>query len=147
MKVFGHPLHMMLIHFPTALLPMDILLSFFAYYTEDNSFLTAGFYCLAAGVISGLLAIVTGLIDGLFISKDSKEAIATAMIHGFINGTVLLFFGIFAYRSWQLYPALNMPSLSILLLKTGLVISLFVGNYLGGKLILHHHIGIKNRSN
>jgi uncharacterized membrane protein len=147
MKVFGHPLHMMLIHFPTALLPMDILLSLFAYYTEDNSFLAAAFYCLAGGVISGVLAIITGLIDVLFISKENKAAIATAIVHGFINGTVLLFFGLFAYRSWQLYPGLNMPSLSILLLKTGLVISLFVGNYLGGKLILHHHIGIKNTSN
>jgi uncharacterized membrane protein len=144
MKVFGHPLHMMLVHFPTALLPMDILLSFLAYYTKDSSFLAAGFYCLAGGVMSGLVAIVTGLIDVLFISKDQKAAISTAMIHGFINGTLLLFFGIFAYKCWQLYPQLNMPSLPILLLKTGLIISLFVGNYLGGKLILHHHIGIKD---
>src|SRR5687768_6544693 len=100
MKIFGHPLHMMLIHFPTALLPMDILLSFFAYYNKDSSFLPAAFYCLAAGVIAGGLALLTGIIDLLLIPKDKKTAIGTAVMHGFINAMVLCFFGIFAYRAW-----------------------------------------------
>ena len=73
MKIFGHPLHMMLIHFPTALLPMDFLLSFFAYYNKDSSFLTAAFYCLAGGVLAGGLAIITGLIDLLLIQKIKNQ--------------------------------------------------------------------------
>ena len=144
MKVFGHPLHMMLIHFPTALLPMDVLLSFFAYYTKDNSFLSAAFFCLLAGVLGGIFSLITGLIDLLLIPKEKKPVIGAAVIHGFINGTVLLFFGIFAYKSWQLYPQLNMPHLPILIIKAVLAIVLFGGNYLGGKLILQHHIGVKN---
>src|SRR5215204_408119 len=104
MKILGHPLHMMLIHFPTALLPMDILLSFFAYYNNDSSFLPAAFYCMIAGVLTGSVAIITGIIDLLLIKKDNKPAIATAVIHGFTNTIVLLFFGIFAYRAWQHYP-------------------------------------------
>ena len=99
MKILGHPLHMMLIHFPTALLPMDTLFSFFAYYNKDSSFLLPAYYCLIAGVISGLLALVTGLIDLLLIKRENKAALATGFIHGFINGTVILFYGIFAYRS------------------------------------------------
>ena len=144
MKVFGHPLHMMLIHFPTALLPMDFLLSFFAYYNKASSFLPAAFYCLAGGVLIGGLAIITGLIDLVLIPKDNKPALGTALIHGFMNAMIVVFFGIFAYRAWQLYPQMTMPLLSTLVIKAILLIVLFIGNYLGGKLILQHHIGIKN---
>jgi uncharacterized membrane protein len=143
MKIFGHPLHMMLIHFPTALLPMDALFSFLAYYNKDSSFLLPAYYCLIAGVVGGGLALITGLIDLLLIKKDDKAAIATALIHGFINGMVLIFYGIFAYRSWQLFPQLSTLPLSTLILKFCLLVILFVGNYLGGKLILQHHIGVK----
>ena len=144
MKIFGHPLHMMLIHFPTALLPMDVFLSFFAYYNMDSTLLPAAFFCMAGGVLTGLVAILTGLIDLLLIPKNERPALATAIIHGFINATVLLFFGIFVYRSWQEYPDFNMPQMSMLVIKSVLIIVLFGGNYLGGKLIFHHHIGIKN---
>jgi uncharacterized membrane protein len=61
-----------------------------------------------------------------------------------MNAIIVIFFGIFAYRAWQLYPQMNMPLLSTLLIKAVLIIVLFVGNYLGGKLILQHHIGVKN---
>ena len=135
---------MMLIHFPTALLPMDVFLSFFGYYNNDYNFLPAAFFCMAAGVFIGFTAILTGIVDLVFIAKDKKPAIATAVIHGFINTTVLLFFGIFAYRSWQIYPEMNMPQMSTLIIKSVLIVVLFGGNYLGGKLILHHHVGIKN---
>jgi uncharacterized membrane protein len=144
MKVLGHPLHMMLIHFPTALLPMDVLFSFFAYYNKDSSFLLGAHYCLLAGVITGMAALLTGLIDLLLIKKDNKQAFATALIHGFINGTVILFYGIFAYRGWQQFPQLSMPALPGLVLKLVLLSILFVGNYLGGKLILQHRIGVKD---
>lgn len=144
MKILGHPLHMMLIHFPTALLPMDALFSFFAYYNRDSSFLLPAYYCLLAGVIAGALALVTGVIDLLLIKKDNKPAIGIALIHGFVNGTVLIFYGILAYKGWQLFPQLNMPLLSVLILKSGLLIVLFAGNYLGGKLVLQYHIGAKN---
>jgi uncharacterized membrane protein len=144
MKILGHPLHMMLIHFPAALLPMDVLLSFFAYYNNDSSFLGAAFYCLAGGVVIGGIAIVTGLIDLVLIPRDKKQAMGTALIHGFMNALVVLFFGIFAYRGWQSYPQISMPSLSILVIKAILLMVLFVGNYLGGKLILQHRVGVKN---
>lgn len=142
MKFFGHPLHMLLIHFPTALLPMDTLLSFFTYYTKDGSFLIAAFYCLEAGVLFGGLALLTGFIDMLLIPKEKKLAVATAMIHGFINTMVLMFLAIFAYKSWQVYPRMIEPERSTLLIKTGLIIALFSGNYFGGKLILQHRIGV-----
>ena len=143
MKILGHPLHMMLIHFPAALLPADALLSFFAYYNDDSSLLPGAFYCLVAGVVIGALAILTGIIDALRIEKDKKQAIATAFIHGFINTIVLVFFGIFAYRAWQQYPEMTMPAISTITIKAVFLVLLFAGNYFGGKLILEYSIGLK----
>jgi hypothetical protein len=55
-------------------------------------------------------------------------AIATVVIHGFVNTTVLLFFGIFAFRGWQAYPEMNMPQISTLIAKAVLVVIIWVEN-------------------
>ncbi len=141
MKFIGHPLHVMLIHFPTALLPMDLVLSYLFYRTGNESFDTAAFYCLIAGVAIGLLAGITGLID--LIGIKDKTAMAAALVHGGINLTVILLFAVFAYRGWKQYPATEMPSLTSIIVKLLGVIFMFVGNYLGGRLIFKHHIAIE----
>jgi uncharacterized membrane protein len=141
MKFLGHPLHVMLIHFPTALLPMDLVLSYLFYRTGNESFGTAAFYCLIAGVAIGLLAGITGLID--LIGIKDKTAMAAALVHGGINLTVILLFAVFAYRGWKQYPATEMPSLTSIIVKLLGVIFMFVGNYLGGRLIFKHHIAIE----
>jgi uncharacterized membrane protein len=142
MKILRHPLHLMLIHFPTALLPMDLVLSYLFYRTGNESFGSAAFYCLVAGVGIGLLSGITGLID-LVMIKD-KTAMGAALIHGGINLTVILVFSVFAYRSWNLYPQIQITTITVLIIKLITIIFLFVGNYLGGRLILKHHIAVEH---
>jgi uncharacterized membrane protein len=141
MKILKHPLHVMLIHFPTALLPMDLVLSYLFYRTGSESYGTAAFYCLVAGVGLGLLAGITGLID-LVLIKD-RNAMAAALIHGGINLTAILVFSVFAWKSWNLYPQLLTPTITTLAVKLAAVIFMLTGNYLGGKLIFKHHIAIE----
>ena len=141
MKLFGHPVHPLLIHFPTAFFPMDLFLSGMQYYRQESSFGMAGFYCLAGGVILGLLAMVTGLLDFLKIPRDDKKAFALGLYHGFLNGTIILIFAVLAFKEWQSYPEIQ-TSMGSLIVKGILVLTLFAGNYLGGKLIYEHHIGI-----
>lgn len=142
MKILKHPLHIMLIHFPTALLPTDLVLSYLFYRTGTESFGSAAFYCLLGGVALGLLAGITGFID-LVLIKD-KNTMGTALVHGGINLTVILVFSVFAYRSWNLYPQIAMPTVAVLAIKLVMIIFMLAGNYLGGKLILKHHIAIEN---
>ena len=142
MKILGHPIHPLLIHFPTALLPMDFVLSILHYYTGNGSFALAGYYCLIGGVLMGFAAIVTGLIELIYIPKTNKQALGTSLIHGFINGFVLLVFAVIAYKAWQEYPQPGLSTTAGLLIKGILIITLFIGNYLGGRLIYKHHIGI-----
>jgi len=52
-------------------------------------------------------------------------------------------YSVFAYKAWQSYPQVPAPTLVSLLLKSLLVFCLLIGNFLGGKLIYQHHVGIK----
>jgi uncharacterized membrane protein len=143
MKVFGHPLHVMLIHFPIGLLPLEFVLSGLAYTCQEPLFATAAFYCGVGGVASGYIAMLTGLLDLITIPKENKQAIGTGLLHGFINGLVVLVYTVFVYKAWHVYPKVEVPSLIVLLVKGLLVGCLLVGNFLGGRLIYQYHIGIK----
>lgn len=143
MKLFDHPVHPLLIHFPTALLPMDLALSIL-YYTSGNiSFYQAGFYSLVGGVVIGLLAALTGLLELFIIPKTDKKAITLALYHGFLNGAIIAIFAVITYKAWQIFPSPYFADEKGIIIKAILVISLFVGNYMGGRLIYKYHIGIK----
>jgi len=143
MKMLGHPIHPLLVHFPTALLPADLVLSILYHATGDASYYTAGFYCLVGGVVLGLPAAVSGLIDLVAIPKKDKSAIGLALYHGMLNGSILLVFGVLAWKAGQAFPAPWFTGLTAVIVKGILLLALFVGNYMGGKLIYKHHIGIQ----
>jgi uncharacterized membrane protein len=142
MRIFGHPIHVMLIHFPIGLLPMEFVLSGLAYIYQDTLLATAAFYCGVGGVATGYVAMLTGLLDLIAIPKENKPAMGTGLLHGFINGLVVLVYTVFVYKAWQAYPNVNVQSLATLLVKGLLVGCLLFGNFLGGRLIYQHHIGI-----
>ena len=146
MKFLGHPIHVLLIHFPTALLPMDTVLGFLGYYTQDEMFAKAGFYCLVAGVLMGYLAMIPGLADLLKLANKKSPAVNTAFLHGLINGSLILVFTVLAYKEWKTYPLISIPSMSILIVKSILIITLFVGNFFGGKLIYNYRVGLKENN-
>ena len=143
MRFFGHPIHTMIIHFPTALLPADLVLSILYFETGNASYGPAAFYCMIGGVALGLLAMITGLLDLLLIKKEQKDALAAGLLHGFINAVVIILYGVLAYKAWQLYPAIVKPAINTLIIKGIAVFILLVGNYIGGTLIYKHRIGIK----
>ncbi len=60
---------------------------------------------------------------------------AAALVHGGINLTAILVFSVFAYKEWNLYPQIEKPTITIIAAKLISVLFIFVGNYLGGKLI------------
>lgn len=145
MKLFGHPIHPLLIHFPTALLPMDLALSVLYHTTGNASFYQAGAYCLWAGSALGLLAMLTGLADLLTIPRHRKAALSLGLYHGFVNGLLMLVFAVIAYKVWQQFPAPLLTQTTGLVVKSILVIALFVGNYLGGRLLYTHHVGLTTK--
>ncbi len=50
-------------------------------------------------------------------------------------------FAVIAYKAWQAYPQITVSTI-VTIIKGILILTLFVGNYMGGTLIYRHHIGI-----
>ena len=55
-RLFGHPVHPMLVHFPTALFTAGFLFSLAGYLFSDAGLVTAAFYSIGFGLVAGLAA-------------------------------------------------------------------------------------------
>lgn len=143
MKIFGHPVHIMLIHFPSALIPMDFVCYALQYYTHQPSFAFASFYALVGVVATGWAAVLFGILDTAEIPPEKTAAISKALIHGGINVLIIIIYTVLAYNAYKKYPALPEATLTLLAIKGVTVGFLIMGNYLGGSLILKDKIGIE----
>jgi uncharacterized membrane protein len=143
MKIFGHPLHVMLIHFPSALLPMDFICSLLAFYISSVHLVHTSFFAMTGGVVLGMLAIITGAFDLISVTKDKSNAVKKVLIHGGINGTMIIAYSVLAFMAYKKYPDLAADSIAILITKAGLITFMIVGNYLGGNLVLKEKIGVE----
>lgn len=142
-KLFGHPIHQMLIVFPLGLLATAFAFDI-AYLANGNSeFATASFWMIAAGVIGGLLSAVFGFTDWLAIPSGTR-AKAIGLWHGGGNVVVVVLFII----SWFLrLPAPGAPSGGdIVLAGIGVGIALITG-WLGGELVDRLGIGVHEGAN
>jgi uncharacterized membrane protein len=144
MKIFGHPVHLMVLHFPAALLPMEFICYILYYINHDTSYAFASLYAMAGGVLLGWIAALSGIMDLLKIPVNKEKALAQAFIHGGIQGSVLIAYTLFLYLAWKKYPGPQEISLVFLIGKGLLIIAMIVGNYLGGNLILRYKVGIEN---
>lgn len=134
----------MLIHFPSALLPMDLVCSLLGYYTHNSSFTDASFFAMAGAVVFGGLAIITGTFDLIGLVDNKPMALKKALVHGGINATVIIAYSILAFRAWKEFPLLTQDGVGVLIFKACLITFMIVGNYLGGSLILKHRVGLEN---
>ena len=90
-RLFGHPVHQMLIVFPLGLLATAVVFDLVYFGTDDPVFATVAYWLLVAGVIGGLLAAPFGFADWLKIPPDTRAKRIGAM-HGGGNLVVTLLF-------------------------------------------------------
>ncbi len=138
-KLFGHPIHQMLIVFPLGLLATALFFDLIALAMDRHPGLfAASFYMIAAGIIGGLLAAVFGLIDFLKIPAGTR-AKRVGLLHGVGNVIVVVLFA----ASWWLRrgtPA-DPPTLAIVLAAAGAGLATFTG-WLGGELVDRLGVGV-----
>ena len=144
MKILGHPVHIMLIHFPSALFPMDLVCSAISYYSGDSSFTEASFYAMSGGVILGWIAVIFGTFDLLNVFEKKPEAMNKALVHGCINVTVVIIYTVLAYIQYKHYPLLQPDNMLLLIIKAVTIGLMIVGNFIGGSLILKHKVAVEN---
>lgn len=137
-KLFGHPIHQMLIVFPLGLLAMAILFDAIHLATANGYWSEVAYWMIAAGVISGLLAAPFGLIDWLGIPQRTR-ARRVGALHGIGNVVVLLLYGL----SWTLRrdDPRAPETLAYLLAFAGAGLALVTG-WLGGELVNRLAVGV-----
>jgi uncharacterized membrane protein len=137
-KFLGHPIHQMLIPFPLGVLGMSFIFDVISLIAGRSALFMAVYYMIAAGVVSGLLAAVFGLIDFLAIPQGTR-AKRIGALHGIGNVVVVVLFA----GSWLVRGGdpTSPPILAIALSAAGMLLAGLTG-WLGGELVDRLSIGV-----
>jgi uncharacterized membrane protein len=142
-KVFGHPVHPMLVSFPIAFYTAT-LACFIVYSLRGDLFWFRAAYALnIAGVVMALVAASAGFIDLIFGIPANTDAKRHGYQHMGLNLAALAFFAVnIALNSGQWNSPLPVMRFAILLPALGLLCTLAAG-YLGWTLVQTHHVGVQ----
>lgn len=142
-RLFGHPIHAMLIVFPLGLLATAVAFDIVGLAGGDAEWFRISFWMIAAGVIGGLLAAVFGLVDLLGIPAGTR-AQKIGLLHGSGNVVVVLLFIV----SWFLRrPEPQNPPTGALVLSFVAVGLALITGWLGGELVYRLGIGVDQDAN
>lgn len=137
-KIFGHPIHQMLIPFPLGVLGIAVVFDVIAMIAEWPRLHEAAYYMIAAGIVSGLLAAVFGLIDWTAIPRGTR-AKRIGALHGGGNVVVVVLFA----ASWLLRrDAPATPELIAVLLGIAAFALAGITGWLGGELVDRLGVGV-----
>ncbi len=137
-RLFGHPIHQMLIVFPLGLLATAAIFDVIHLVTNNPRWTEIAYWLIAAGIIGGLTAAVFGLIDWLGIPANTR-AKRIGLLHGGGNVVVVVLFA----GSWLLRrdnPTAP-ETLALILSFLGVGLALFTG-WLGGELVSRLGVGV-----
>ena len=145
-KLFGHPIHQMLIVFPLGLLATGVVFDVIYLIWNDPTMATVAYYMITAGIVGGFLAAPFGLIDWLGIPAGTR-ARSIGLMHGLGNVVVLLLF----IGSWWLRYSSGSsnhiaPTAGYVLSFAGAALSLLTA-WLGGELVDRLGVGVDDGAN
>ena len=136
-KLFGHPLHQMLVVFPLGLLATAVVFDIIYLVSGSQIMAAVSYWMMAAGLVGGLLAAPFGFIDWLGIPEGTRAKRIGAM-HGGGNVLVMLLFAVsFLLRDTNYAPQLG----QIVWAFAGAAIAL-VTAWLGGELVDRLSVGV-----
>lgn len=142
-KLFGHPIHPMLIPFPLGLFGMAVIFDLLAIGAGWTSLGVAAHPMIAAGILAGLLAAIFGAVDWAAIPSGTR-AKQIATLHGLGNVAIVVLFAI----AWWLRrddPG-NAVGWPIVLGVIGVAGALVTG-WLGGELVDRLGVGVDPGAN
>lgn len=142
-RLFGHPIHQMLIVFPLGLLGTSLLFDILHLATGGDHWAQVSYFMIAAGIVSGLIAAPFGLIDWLAIPSNTR-AKRIGLLHGGGNVVVLLLFVLSWFLRRDLPTAPGGLEIGLSALAVGLAL---VTGWLGGELVDRLGIGVDEGAN
>jgi nitrite reductase/ring-hydroxylating ferredoxin subunit/uncharacterized membrane protein len=137
----AHPIHPALIPFPFAFLEGAALFDLAGSAFRHSPFWSTASHLTVAGVASGLLAAIPGIIDYLYTIPPASSGKRRARTHGIGNVLVLAMFS----AAWLLRADGGSPSVATLLLEIlGGGLLCYTG-LLGGTLVTRNMAGVDHR--
>jgi uncharacterized membrane protein len=134
-RLFGHPIHPMLIPYPFAFLSGAVAFDLAAATRQNDELARTASHLRNAGIASALVAALPGFVDYLTRVPPGAPS-RTATTHMLANLSAL---GCFAAAAWTTGDRPNGTSLALQVVGTGL---LSLGGWLGGDLVYHHQVGV-----
>jgi uncharacterized membrane protein len=137
-KLFGHPVHQMLIVFPLGLLATSVVFDLIRLASSASYAGTVAFALIGAGLVGGLLAAPFGAADWLAIPAGTR-AKSIGALHGGGNVVVLV---LFAVSLWLRRGQVDQPPAAAWVVSfCGAAIAL-VTAWLGGELVDRLGVGV-----
>jgi uncharacterized membrane protein len=141
-KVFGHPVHPILVMFPVVFYAAA-LVAFVTYAATKSPFaFQVGVVANVAGVASALLAAVPGFVDWRWGVPSGHPAKAIGLLHMTLHVLALLAFAVNAVIQIGKWSEVAPGSTAAVLLSSFGVVLTAVGGYLGAEMVQRHHVGI-----
>src|ERR1044071_1211877 len=143
-KLFGHPIHPMLVVFPAGLFVSAVILDILYLASRNPVFVTVSFYMIIIGVVGGLLAAIFGFIDWSGLPNNSR-ARSIGLWHGLGNFVIVVLFAL----SWLLRrgsPNFIPGGLAMIFSFAGIVFAL-ITLWIGGELVYRLGVGVDRGAN
>jgi uncharacterized membrane protein len=138
-SVGGHPVHMMVVHFPMAFLMGSVGFDVAAAFGFAVPLVVPG-YLLLAGLATGVLAAVPGAVDFVTtVRLGGGRQANKAVRHAALSMASL---GVFAFAWFQRREVAAAPSMNVLLMELLGVALLMISGLLGGSLVLEDRVGV-----
>lgn len=138
-RLFGHPIHQMLIVFPLGLLATAVIFDVVGLISGGATWPTVAYWTLLGGIVGAVVAAPFGLIDFLGIPRGTR-ARRIGALHGGGNAIVSLLFA----GSWLLRNPQQAPGDAALALSFGGVALALVTAWLGGELVSRLGVGVSD---
>lgn len=140
-KLFGHPIHQMLIVFPLGLLATSLVFDITYEVTGNVRWADVAYVMIASGIIGGLAAAVFGLIDWLTIPKGTR-AKRIGALHGIGNVIVMMLFALSWFLRYENPVFSGIPGAAAFVLSIAGVALAVVTGWLGGELVDRLAVGV-----
>ena len=142
-KLFGHPVHQMLVVFPLGLLAGSVVFDLIHIFRDSSYAAGVAHALIVSGVIAALIAAPWGTIDWLAIPAGTR-AKAIGALHG---GGNLVVVALFALSWWLRHDQVEQPPVAAIVLSfAGAGLSLLTA-WLGGELVDRLGVGVSPNAN